>query len=171
MADKEKGFFARRLDGAKGYVGRRFGNEFINGVGRQALSDGLKGARENLQPNKLDPDEFRAGLNGRYADGGASRFAEMVRDRKLSDQDLDQLARLRRRDSRIMYAAAGFFFVVGLYMILTSGSFTDGVQGMATAFCCFIFGIIGVRNDFGRWQIEQRRFGAFREYLSGRAGA
>jgi len=165
MSEKKKGFLARRAVGTARYVGRRFGNQFINKVGRDSLSKGAQRAKATLTPSEVDPDDFRAGLDGRYSDGGVKRFRDVMRTSNVSDDDLAGLAKSRRRAGIMMFVAAGGFLLLGSWMMINAEGFNQVVFGLVTALMSFLFVTIGINHDFSRWQIEQKRFGGFKEYL------
>ncbi len=165
MSDNKDGFFARKAKGTAKYVGRRFGNQFSNKVGRDSLKLSAERARATMIPTEIDPKDFRAGLEGRYEDGGISRFSQAMRDAGIPEAYLPILARQRRRASIIMFAAAAGFLLFGASMIIRADGFNDGLFGFATAFMSLLFMAIGINHDFSRWQIHHRRFGGFKEYL------
>ena len=78
---KKRGFLARRAIGVGGYVGRRFGNTYNNKLGYDSVKMGFKGARSAMTLETIDKDEIRRGLDGRYEDGGISRFSDMMKKR------------------------------------------------------------------------------------------
>ena len=170
MSVEKNGFMARRARGAARYIARRFGNPFINRVGRDVLTAGVAGAKSAMIPGKFDLDEFRAGLSGRHNDGGAARFAEKVLEEGITDGLLLRMARNRRRSARAMLASAVIFLMTGAYLMVSAPVARDMVFGFSTAFSALVFVALGIRHDFSRWQIENRRFGGFREYLKGFGG-
>jgi len=165
MSEKKKGFLARRAEGTARYVGRRFGNQFINKVGRDSLTKGAQHAKHTLTPREVDPEDFRAGLEGRYADGGVARFKAVMEASGVDDESLPGLAKYRRRAGLMMFAAAGGFLFLGAWMIIGAQGFNQVLFGFVTAFMSLLFVTIGINHDFSRWQIEQKRFGGFKEYL------
>ncbi|MFG6573548.1 hypothetical protein ACGYLO_18290 [Sulfitobacter sp. 1A13353] len=165
MSEPKKGFISRSSRGVARYVGRRFGNQFVNEVGRDLVTKGFNRAKETLTPVEMDRDDFRAGLNGRYEDGGKTRFEEVLRETNTNNRQLAALAQHRRRAAYVMFAAAAGFLLFGAVMIVRAGGFNEALYGFVTAFMSFIFLTIGISHDFVRWQIEQRRFGGFLEYF------
>ena len=77
------------------------------------------------------------------------------------------LARFRGRSSGVMFIAAGFFLLLGAWLMIDAERAQDILYGFSTSFTALVFLVLGVRHDFSRWQIEQRRFGGFMEYLRG----
>jgi len=165
MSEPKKGFLSRSSRGVARYVGRRFGNQFANEVGRNSVTKGFKRAKETLRPVEMDRDDLRAGLNGRYNDGGKSRFEEALRETDTNNKQLAELAQYRRRAAYVMFAAAAGFLLFGASMIVRAGDFNEALYGFVTAFMSLLFLAIGISHDFSRWQIEQRRFGGFMEYF------
>lgn len=166
MAEKKKGFLARRAEGTARYVYKRFGNSFINEVGVDSVKQGASVAREAMTPKAFDREDFNDGLNGRYQDGGVVRFAELMRENGLKEADLQRLSYDRRKSAGIMFLAAAFFLILGAYFMVTAETGSTILFGFSTAFVSLCFISVGVRHDFSRWQIESRRFGGFRDYLN-----
>ena len=173
MADEQdtdtearQGFWQRRKEGTKRYVSRRFGNQFLK-AGYKTMKNNLAGARNAMTPKTFDLKEFREGFEGRYHDGGVKRFAEMVKMEKIAEYELVRMARDRAWSAKVMLAAAVIFFLVGGWMMLTAERGQDILFGFSTSFMAFLFGALAIRHDYSRWQIEQRRFGGFREYMTG----
>ena len=164
--EEKKGFLARRSKGARRYIVRRFGNRFLE-EGYRTLKNNMAGARHAMSPRKLDPDELREGFNGRYDDGGFARFAQVMREQKTGERDLIIMARKQKRNMIIMLIAGLVFFLLGAWTMVTAKQGQDILFGFSTSFMAFIFGLLAMRHDFSRWQIEERRFGGFREYLNG----
>jgi len=167
MTENKRGFLARRAQGTVRYVGRRIGNPFIAEVGIDNFKKGVVGAREAMKPQKLDREDFQSGLNGRYADGGVARFAEIMKEADLKEDDLPQMQYTRRRSAIIMFISAALFVALGSYVMISGTGGRDILMGFVTAFVSFVLVAIGVREDFSRWQIQMRRIGGFLEYLSG----
>jgi hypothetical protein len=171
MSEKKKGFLARTGKAAGGYVFRRFGNGFIREVGTDNFKKGVMGAKASMTPAALDRDDFEKGLNGRYEDGGVSRFAEIMRENGVSEEQLPALQHARRRSAIIMFASAAVAVIFGVWTMITSDDGKGLLMGLSTAFISIVFLGLGARDDFSRWQIQNRRMGGFREYLNGDSGA
>lgn len=167
MNNPKRGFAARRTRGAGRYLARRFGNPFITKVGRDTLTKVGAGAKSALLPGRFDPGECRAGFAGRYDDGGAARFAARTLEAGITGDRLAALARNRRRSARAMFSAAFMFLAAGACLMLSASTFHHTLFGFSTSFSALAFMALGIRHDFSRWQIENRRFGGFREYLKG----
>ena len=167
MSEERKGFLKRRAEGAGRYVRSRIGNRYINEVGTSTVRQTVSSAREAMTPRAWDSDEMGAGFRGRYADGGVARFAEVMRERGLGTSDLQALAAQRQRNARIMFAAAGGFLLFGLAMVVSASDFEDILHGLVTSFPSAIFGALGLRSSFERWQLTERRFGGLLEYFRG----
>lgn len=165
--EQKQGFLKRSGKGVVRYVGRRFGNSFINEVGVETLKESASRARHAIIPRKFDADEFRSGMNGRYEDGGISRFSEMMIENNLKDEDIPALRRQYTRSAGVMFISAAAFLMIGAYMMFVSDIFIQTVCGFITSFVSFLFIALGLRHDFSRWQVENRRFGGFSEYLFG----
>jgi hypothetical protein len=163
--EKRKGFIARTGTGAARYAGRRFGNSFINKVGIDSVLKGATNAKEAMSPEDLDVNEFKAGLEGRYKDGGVARFEEQMRIAGVTAKDLPALAKSRKVSAQVMFAASALFLLIGAYMIITAQQGNNVLYGLSTASMSIIFIVTGIRHEFSRWQIEQRRFGGFKEFV------
>lgn len=120
-----------------------------------------------MATSRLDIGNFRTALFGRYDDGGAARFAERMHAQGVTDEHLTRLARNLGRSAVSMLVAAGGFLALAAFQIATASLERQLLFGIATAFAAFFFLASGTRHDFGRWQIKNRRFGGFQEYLLG----
>ena len=163
--DQEAGFITRRARGVTRYVGRRFGNPFIREVGRESLSRGVTHAKAALMPPKTSREEIELGLQGRYRDGGRERFREMMRMQQVVEQDLAELAANRRRAAIICFLGSAVCLAIGTVLMVQAGSVSEKIFGFVTSFTSITLLAIGIRHDFSRWQIVNRRFGGLREYL------
>ena len=170
MTEKKQGFFARRAQGTKRYVARRFGNRVI-GIGYESMKNGLEGTRKAMTPVAIDRKEFNQGLDGRYIDGGVARFAEMMKQQGIRKEDLPLLEKSRSRSAGIMFLSAGIFLMFGAWLMIRAENIQYVLFGFSTAFTAFIFVALALRHDYSLWQIRQRRFGGFMEYLKGVKGA
>ncbi len=125
-------------------------------------------AAEALKPNVIDRDEILSGYNGRYSDGGRARFATMAHERGLDDNAIDEL-RIQRTHAAIIYGVSGIFgFLFGIYMMFTEQDLHLIFSGAGASVAGMTVIALAVRNDFTAWQLSQRRFGGFREYLESR---
>ena len=158
-------FIQKSSRAAKGYIGKRFGNRFINEVGREAMKSSVALAKETILPKKADPEEIRSGYHGRYKDGGKARFQQMVVEENLSENRLDELAYDLRNQARVVFCSGLFFLLLGVFISFTGESWSALRNGLGTSLASLIFIALGLRQDFCRWQVEERRFGALREYL------
>ncbi|MEP3667729.1 MAG: hypothetical protein ABJN42_13475 [Roseibium sp.] len=144
----------------------RLGNQAE--TSRHILSEGKNDALSAIRPNPLDARDALAGLRGRYKDGGRAQFAQMVRDAGLSDQDLEKL-RQGHLKFRLTY---GITFVLalagGMLSVLFSGELITILGGGAFAVLSIVFAALAAKGDYSAWQIGQRRFGGFRDYIENR---
>ena len=162
--EAEQGFLKRRTKGVKRYVGRRFGNQFLK-AGYSTVKSNMAGTRKAMTPKSFDLNEFRQGIEGRYEDGGVARFMQMVKEEKIGEQELERKIRNHAWSAMIMLIAAVIFFLIGSWMMITAERGPEILFGFTTSAMVFLFGVLAMRHDYSRWQIEQRRFGGFREYL------
>jgi hypothetical protein len=165
----EKNGFVRKI-GTKGagYIKRRFGNEFITRVGRESVTSSYSAAKEAIQPARVSRNEIEKGLEGRYKDGGRERFSQLAKERHLSSETLDIMAQRHKTNACLIGGAAVFTLGIGTWSIFTSSGSDKLVAAALTLVISMLFGAFFMRFDFSRWQIENRRFGGFREYLQSR---
>lgn len=135
---------------------------------RQAMSSGRLAAMQALRPTAANPAELMAGLNGRYEDGGRERFATMMSEMGLVGQDLSSVEAAHNRNFALLLGSTGAFMAGTVVMIL----FGSGSFGLMAAIILTIFALASavnaIRADYSAWQIRQRAFGGFREYLRSR---
>lgn len=161
----KKSFLARRKDGLVRYVGKRFGNENDNKLGKDVFMGGVEQAKRTLMPLEYDPSDVSSGYRGRYEDGGVAAFARAMKAAGITEEMLPALERERLLNFRILATAAFSFLIIGVYLMISAESFSGIKNGFGTSLASFIFIALSLRHDFSRWQIAQRRFGGFREYL------
>ena len=165
MAKGINGVLAGSVRVAAHYLARRFGNPFINGVCIAALRNGAEGAVSAITTSRFEVRDFGAGLFGRYANGGATQFAESMHAEGISDEQLSSLARNLGRSAAALFFSAGGFLALGSFQIAAASQERQLLLGIATVFTAFIFLVLSARHDFCRWKIKSRRFGCFQEYL------
>jgi hypothetical protein len=147
------------------YLGRRFGNPFINRVGRDAVTGGAEQAKSALRITRVDKEEARGAIRGRYKDGGRARFAEMARERGLSDRDLEEMAHMRVTQFRMMVLVSLVSLIAGAAIPFFTDDWLISISGFIFGLFSLVFLMIGFRHDFAAWQIRNRRFGGIREYF------
>lgn len=162
MTERKKGFIARRSAGIGRYVGRRFGSPHM----AQGIKLSSRLAKEALKPKPLDPLEFKRGLDGRYKDGGRARFQEVMRENGVADHQLDDISSQHRSAFIVSVIASFVLLLIGIYIATTADTAIAVVYGAATSMMFLVMLAVAIRHDFNRWQIFERRFGGFREYLS-----
>ncbi|MFX4300093.1 hypothetical protein [Pseudosulfitobacter pseudonitzschiae] len=171
MKDEKEGLFKRVGSGGRKYLSRRFGNEFINKVGRDNVTGSYAAAKDALKIEPISRQELRGGIYGRYADGGRERFSQMMHQNGLKEDDLTRMAFHRRRDALITFSAAIGFLLFGAWSIFSSSKEYVFIYSSSTLIVSLVLFAVGLRHDFSRWQIESRRFGGFREYFTGRSSS
>lgn len=168
MSDEKKGMIRRAGDGGVRYISRRFGNQFINKVGKDNLTGSYQAAKKTLSIKPISKEELLGGFYGRYTDGGRARFTQMMHMNGIKEAELPTIAGLRRRDALITFAAAVLFLVIGAFSIAAADPAYLFIYISSTAIVSLVLFAVGIRHDFARWQIEQRRFGGFHEYFTGK---
>lgn len=168
MSDKEpRGGILSRIGG---YGVRRVRDQRLVAKSRKNFSGAISAIGEAMTPTPLNPGEIRKGLDGRYADGGKSRFeAEMAR-RNLTKTQLDNIAFGHVRTALIFMAAAAGCFGLAAWWMLSGHGLNGFIYGLAVFVAVLVFVAMSVRHDYSAWQIRQRRFGGFRDYLQSRLG-
>lgn len=169
MTDDKQGFFRKLGGGSKRYISKRFGNEYIKEVGRDNLKGSYEAAREAMRLEKISKDELKRGIYGRYADGGRSRFKQVMSEQGVKEEDLPTMVVERRRNALIMFLSAIGFLAFGAWSIFGSGTDHILIYVMSTLIASLILFALSLRHDFARWQLENRRFGSFAEYFVNRS--
>lgn len=165
MSESEKKSIFRKMGG---YSINRVQPKAIREASRDSLRSGGGAALKALKPAKLDTGDIRDGLSGRYADGGKARFAEMVAQRDLSEDDLSDLVVVHLRDFRIYGLLAGIFLLIAILLIaLTSAQFSAAGGIILSLFSLGAFAR-AIQSDFAAYQIRQRAFCGFNQYLKRR---
>ena len=140
-------------------------------VSREPLREAVSGARRVLDVETPKVGEIVASYEGRYTDGGLSRFRVAVERQELGDADLQWLER-RWASERLVYGLAAIVFALAGPALWILG---NGGPWVITAILVMLFAVCffaaAVRSDFSRWQVANRRFGGVVEYLSTRFGS
>lgn len=165
---KQDGFFKRKAKGLGQYVVRRGTSESTHRIGRQAISENYRSAKQVISLTPLDPDDVKAGLHGRYEDGGAQRFRQLMAQMNVKDHDLPGLERARKRASALYLVASITLIVFAIYQIAFAGGRVTSFASAANIVAALGLGLMAVKADFSRWQISERRFGALTEYMQTR---
>lgn len=129
------------------------------------LKAGVDQVREIFTPVPLDRDEVKSGYNGRYADGGRAAFQRQMDMANVDDDTLAQIAKTYSRNTVMFSAFALFFFVVGLMYIAVGGTPLSVLSGFSIVVVSLVIGSLALRQSFSGWQVRNRRFGGFREYM------
>lgn len=168
MTDEKKGMIRKFGDGGVKYISRRFGNQFINKVGKDSLTGSYQAAKDTLKIKTASREELLGGFYGRYADGGRARFTQMMHMKGIKEDELPGMAAVCRRDALITFAGGVLFLAIGAWSILNAAPAFTFIYTISTMVVSLVLFAVGLRHDFARWQIEQRRFGGFREYFTGK---
>jgi|GEM_PF-3697475 len=129
----------------------------------------IEEARNSARPARLDRTDFLKGLNGRHHDGGKAKFAEAVKQNDFPADKLDHFAAHNRK-------IAAIYLAVGLIAPFIGYLISGGDQAInfgplfriAVIFVMALAFVVSVKHDFSSWQISNRRFGSFREYVKDR---
>lgn len=165
-AESKKGI-GRRV---AGWGIRKFRNPAISAASRKTLTGGFSAAREVLKPEKMNVDEIRAGLKGRYEDGGAARFREVVEASGLSEDQLPEMVLRHRRQALLNIAISIAIVAASFSMILNSANTIGILGGAAFSIFSLVFLTLAIRSDFSAWRIRMRRMDGFKAYLDDRFG-
>jgi hypothetical protein len=147
-----------------------FGNRLNGGVlGRvnAITAETVKSAARRIRVEEISAPEARTGFEGRYPDGGATRFAQMVAQKGLDASQLDAKKKDWERQARLFFAVA--LLALGIppvWIMLDPGPFAFLMIPVGLLIGAGLLGM-GVRASFSAWQIGQRRFGGLREFLFG----
>ncbi len=161
MSKKSVSFLGR----AGRYGANKIQSQTIRDTSRGAMRAGGEAAMDALRPARADLADMRAGLDGRYWDGGHQRFREMVDKQGLSEADLAALAETHGRNFRL-YTGLSIAFLVGAFGMIFLG---DGALSFLGTLVLLIFMlgalVRGLQADFAAYQIRVRAFCGLRQYL------
>ena len=138
---------------------RRNPHGLVRAVTHEVLGDVKRSI--GLRPKTLEPE----GWVGRHSDGGQKAFATMVERKGLNDDDLAMIEDNWRRTARSTAAIGALPVIVGLLFIIWANGVLDILLGIACLLFSLVFFALALRADFAQWQIRQRRFAGFRDYL------
>lgn len=139
--------------------------EVTREASKGTILGGYHAARKAFSPEKVDLQDLKAGLSGRYDDGGHQRFAEMVRAAGLTPEDLLAL-QARHRRSFALFLSMAIVFLVGAFLMILLGRGPFSLLGAAIllVFMCGAL-VMGLQADFSAYQIRKRAFCGLRSYL------
>jgi Zn-dependent protease with chaperone function len=159
---KNKVGFLKRVGN---YGSRRVLPDAMASNAKSNAKSSIAAAIDALRPNAVDPDELRSGYIGRYADGGRARFEKMVAKSGLDGGQLDMMAKHNRK-LFILFLMSGLAgLAMGFYMMFTEEIMVMILSGAAVCIVGLTMIATAVRYEFICWQITNRRFGGFREFL------
>jgi len=168
MSDKEKSVkqsFSKRV---AGWGQKRVRHPFMGQLSRDIVKEGGRSALAGIKPQPLDPDELRKGFQGRYADGGVSRFEEMVSNLSLDEDDLHILGSFHSLQ-RLLNAFAGVLSMTLGFAMMSFGDISlTRFGGVAFLVFALVFLAGTLRHDFAMWQLKNRRMAGLSSYLSER---
>lgn len=154
-----------------GWGQKRIRHPFLGDVSRGIVREGGKSALQGLKPQVIAPEEAREGFRGRYADGGVSRFRDMVSSLSITEEDLQTLDTFHRLQ-RLLNGVAGLLTgFLGLCMVMLGDIAVTRFGGVAFLVFTLVFMAGTLRHDFSLWQIRNRRMAGLSSYLSGRFSA
>ena len=143
----------------------RIRNPALLNRSKKNLAGSAQAATSSLAPKNLDVADFRAGLRGRYKDGGRARFAQMMDRQGLDLEQADDMRANHLRAGAIFALAAAVMLAFGIYSAATATNTAGLIAGISLCVVFFLFMALAIRHDFSAWQILARRFGGFNEYL------
>lgn len=148
----------------------RIRDERLFAKSRKNISGAISAIGEAVTPVSADPQDIRKGLSGRYADGGVGRFRAEMGRRNLNGRQLDRIAAGHLRIAMIFLAAASGSFALAAWWMLSGHGLNGFLYGLAIFIAVLVFVALSLRHDYSAWQIRERRFGGFRDYVQGRFG-
>lgn len=148
------------------YGADRLRPESVRDASRTSLRGGKAAALKALRPKPFDPEDLKGGLQGRYEDGGKARFAEMVAEQGLSDDDLRAIEASHRAFFRIFSAVATAFLVLACAMIILGSGFLSFAGAAVLALFSLATAIGALKSSFAAYQTRQRAFCSLSDYLS-----
>ena len=162
MSKKEKVGFIRRIGN---YGSRRVVPDSVADQAKKNATGSVRVALDALRPNHIDPDELRAGYEGRYSDGGKNRFEVMVAQNDLDEHQLDRMSEHNHKIALAFLLGGVIGLVFGFYMMFTEDMMLMIFAGAATCIVGLTLFATSLRFEYISWQIANRRFGGFREFL------
>jgi hypothetical protein len=165
-AAQKPGFTARTL----GWGAKKFRHPEVSGVSRQVVSSGARAAIAAIRPTRADFQDLRAGVSGRYEDGGAARFRDLVASSGLEEADLPEISLRHRRQALVNLAVSVFVLAVSIAMIISSSQTVGILGGAGFSIFSLVFAALAIRSDFSAWRIDVRRMDGFKAYIDHRFG-
>lgn len=155
------------VSGLGGYFKRRLGrSEYgrLNQVAGEANED----ARKALTPGEVSKEEALSAWRGRYDDGGRARFAAVMQEQQIDENDIREREKMLRQ-SGVVYVIGSVLTSAGMvYWSLNSYGVMSTVGLLAFVAVILMFLALAFRSDLAAWQIRERRFAGIREYFSRR---
>lgn len=148
------------------YAARRIADLFTGLPGRQALREACRSMGDAIRPKRPERDDPAQGCRGRHADGGRTRFRAVAEESCFDEAALKRLAASRRRNALAFCIAAAAAQISGSALPFLAQDLARALAGLALGPFLFAMLVTAVRADFASWQIEQRRFGDFAEYVA-----
>lgn len=167
-APKSKPPITQRL---YGWGAKRLRHPALGEISRGAVKEAGKGAFSALKPQPLDQEEIAGGFRGRYADGGATRFRDMMAELQISEEDLETLDAFHRLQRFLNAFAALVAFLIGLALIIFGDLALTKLGGGAFLIFLLVFLAGYIRHDFALWQVTERKMAGLSDYLSRRFGS
>ena len=148
------------------YATKRLAGPLSGLPGHQALREAARGMGAAMRPKRLDRGDLAQGYRGRHADGGRARFRAIAEGSIHDDDALARLAARQRRHARAVCAATAAALIGGAALPFLAQDRTTALAGLALGPIILAMLATALRSDFAAWQIEQRRFGGFAEYVT-----
>jgi len=161
---QKKGILGRAVGRIGAYTSNRLMARTTREVAIDTARVGSRAALEAIRPARISAQELRAGLNGRYEDGGLARFSEALREAGVDERDLPRMAEGHRRASLVYIAGAVGLLLLSCHFALAPGLMMK-LSSVATLVATFAIAAFAMRHDFIAWQIDSRAFAGFRKYL------
>lgn len=158
------GFSGRVL----GWGQKRVRHPFLGEMSREIVKEGGKSALAGIKPLPLDPEEIRKGFQGRYEDGGSSRFSEMMKSLDLTENDLETLDEFHRLQRFLNGLSGALAILLGFGLMLFGDMAVIRVGGIAFLLFALVFLVGYLRHDFSLWQLRKRQMAGLSSYLSDR---
>lgn len=164
--EPRRGFLTRVSSYGKG----RFRDQRLVGKSRKNITGAISAIGEAMKPAAMDPDEFRKGVSGRYADGGRGRFKNEMGRRKLNEHQIDLIADGHLRIALVFLCSGAGSFALAAWWMLSGQGLNGFLFGVGIFIAVLVFVALSIRHDYAAWQIRERRFGGFRDYVESRFG-
>lgn len=158
--------------GAVGFATRSVFNRdrfAIFRFGAEQVGSARDRAWDAVRPQPFSRQEVKDGFRGRYPDGGAARFRELMGEHEVDAPHLNAIERYHVNTSRT-FLAMGVFSLLSAFAIMKISDLMPIILGGAgLGLCSLTMLVMAIKFDFTAWQVRNRRIAGFQEYMENRS--